>query len=111
MVAAAPAAFGILEEAHPERLGPNADADGPRGESVDGDTLLEGDLSAGGWRSKRWPWQVSPGCTEGHSRSTPCCAGWRREISGRPPDLLWECSAGGLDRAESRFLWGSHMSG
>ena len=108
-VVAAPAAFGISQEAHPERLGPNADADGLRvgcGEPA----------HAPGGRSVRGRLEVKalplgrclPGCMEGHSQSTSSCAGWRREIQEGPQICCGSAVLGGLDGAESRFLCGVH---
>ena len=108
-VVAAPAAFSISQEAHPERLGPNADADGLRvgcGEPA----------HAPGGRSVRGRLEVKalplgrclPGCMEGHSRSTSRCTGWRREIQEGPQICCGSAVLGGLDGAESRFLCGVH---
>ena len=108
-VVAAPAAFSISQEAHPERLGPNADADGRRvgcGEPA----------HAPGGRSVRGRLEVKalplgrclPGCMEGHSRSTSRCTGWRREIQEGPQICCGSAVLGGLDGAESRFLCGVH---
>lgn len=108
-VAAGPAAFGISQEAHPERLGRNADDNGRQ-------MGWGNPAHAPGGRSVRRRLEVKtlplgrclPGCTEGHSRSTSCCAGWRREIQEGPQICCGSALLGGLDGAESRFLWGVH---
>ena len=51
---AAPAAFAVSQEEHPQRLGGDAD-DGWGVGCGEARTLLEGYLSTGGWRSKRCP--------------------------------------------------------
>ena len=107
-VPAAPAAFAVSQEEHPERLGRDAD---------DGRGVGCGDgANAPGGRSVRWRLEVQalplgrclPGYTGGHSRSTSSCAGWRREIQEGPQICCWSALLGGLDGAESRFLWGVH---
>lgn len=108
-VVAAPAAFGISQEAHPERLGPNADADGRRVDCGDPAHAPGGRSVRGRLEVKALPLgRCLPGCTEGHSRSTSCCAGWRREIQEGPQICCGSALLGGLDRADSRFLWGVH---
>lgn len=108
-VVAAPAAFGISQEAHPERLGPNADADGPRVGCGDPAHAPGGRSVRGRLEVKALPLgRCLPGCTEGHSRSTSCCAGWRREIQEGPQICCGSALLGVLDGAESRFLCGVH---
>ena len=107
-VLAAPAAFTVSQEEHPERLGWDAN-DGHRVGCGDG-------AHAPGGRSVRWRLEVKPlplgrclpGYPGGHSRSTSSCAGWRREIQEGPQICCRSALLGGLDRAESRFLWGVH---
>ena len=107
-VPTAPAAFAVSQEEHPERLG--WDDNNGRGVGCG-----EG-VHAPGGRSVRWKLEVKalplgrclPGYTDGHSRSTSSCAGWRRVIQEGPPICCQSALLGDLDRAESRFLWGVH---
>ena len=105
-VPAAPAAFAVSQEEHPERLGWDTD---------DGRWVGCGEgVHAPGGRSVRWRLEVQalprgrclPGYTGGHSPSTSSCAGWRRVIQEGPQICCRSALLGGLDRAESRFLWG-----
>ena len=108
-VVAAPAAFGLSQEAHPERLGPNADDDGRRVSCGDPAHALGGRSVRGRLEVKALPLgRCLPGCMEGHSRSTSRCTGWRREIQEGPQICCGSAVLGGLDGAESRFLWGVH---
>ena len=107
-VLAAPPAFALSQEEHPDRLARDAD-DGQGVGCGDGEGSPAG-------RSVRWRLEVKalplgrclPGYKGCHSWSTSSCAGWRREIQEGPQICCQSALWGGLDGAESRFLWGVH---
>ena len=108
---AAPPAFALSQEEHPDRLARDAD-DGQGVGCGDGEGSPAG-------RSVRWRLEVKalplgrclPGYKGCHSWSTSSCAGWRREIQEGPQICCRSAFLWGrrwLNGAESRFLWGVH---